>query len=261
MMRIAAIGDNCIDAYPALQKYFPGGNAVNVAVYLRRYQVESAYVGAVGRDAYGRLLKESLSKQGVDISHLHELDGSTAVTYVELVNNDRQLGDYEEGVLASFTLSEDDLSFIAGYDMVHAGIWGKVEQHFPWFRARGLITSFDFADKLDHPLVEQVLPAIDYPFFSYHQDDAYIRSCMQHAHQQGAKVVVTTLGERGSLAYDGERFYTCGIKQVQVVDSLGAGDSFIAGFLYGVGSGYPIERCLELGTEGAAITIAYFGAW
>ncbi|MBR6119224.1 MAG: hypothetical protein IKQ04_02765 [Oscillospiraceae bacterium] len=48
-MKIACIGDNCIDSYDETGKYYPGGNAVNVAVYLHRMGVESSYVGAVGR--------------------------------------------------------------------------------------------------------------------------------------------------------------------------------------------------------------------
>ncbi|CRH70096.1 fructoselysine 6-kinase [Chlamydia trachomatis] len=42
---------------------------------------------------------------------------------------------------------------------------------------------------------------------------------------------------------------------------MGAGDSFISGFIYGLLKGQPIENCLELGTESAAKTISYFGAW
>ena len=41
-MKIACIGDNCIDSYDETGKYYPGGNAVNVAVYLRRMGVESS---------------------------------------------------------------------------------------------------------------------------------------------------------------------------------------------------------------------------
>ena len=60
MMRLATVGDNCVDIYPQLGKAFSGGNAVNVAVYSRRYAMQSACVSWVGDDAYGALLKRDL---------------------------------------------------------------------------------------------------------------------------------------------------------------------------------------------------------
>lgn len=54
---------------------------------------------------------DSLSKKGVDISHLKVLPGNTAVTHVEIKNGDRILGDYDEGVMADFKLSNKDIDF------------------------------------------------------------------------------------------------------------------------------------------------------
>lgn len=48
MMRLATVGDNCVDIYPHLSKAFSGGNAVNVAVYSRRYAMQAACVSWVG---------------------------------------------------------------------------------------------------------------------------------------------------------------------------------------------------------------------
>ncbi len=67
-MKIACIGDNCIDSYDETGKYYPGGNAVNVAVYLHRMGVESSYVGAVGNDENGERLRRALLEKGVDVS-------------------------------------------------------------------------------------------------------------------------------------------------------------------------------------------------
>ena len=50
-IRVAAIGDNCIDYYDSLNESYPGGNPVNVAVYIKRLGGESSYTGAVGTDS------------------------------------------------------------------------------------------------------------------------------------------------------------------------------------------------------------------
>ena len=79
-MLIATVGDNCMDVYAQLGQSFPGGNAVNVAIYLKRLGEEASYTGVVGDDHYGEQMKKALAAKGVDISHLHTRHGSTAIT-------------------------------------------------------------------------------------------------------------------------------------------------------------------------------------
>ena len=75
MIKIACVGDNCVDFYDNTNEAFPGGNPVNVAVYVRRLGGESAYLGAVGTDDHGRLMLDALSGKGVDVSHVQVLEG------------------------------------------------------------------------------------------------------------------------------------------------------------------------------------------
>ena len=53
-------------------------------------------------------------------------------------------------------------------------------------------------------------------------------------------------------AFDGTCWY---------VDTMGAGDSYIAGFLYAHLRGFPMEACMLAGSQNSAITIGYTGAW
>lgn len=260
-MQIVTIGDNCMDVYSKEKKSYPGGNAVNVAVYLQRFGVESSYVGVVGSDQNGKQIAEAIRNKGVDVTHLHVKDGKTAVTYVELNGNDRQFVGYEEGVLADFTLSKEDIQFILGHEIVHSSTGGHCENYFQEFKQNGLVTSYDFSDDLDDPLILELIQLIDYPFFSYQKDDHFIRDFLIDTQKQGPKVVVATLGENGSLAYDGKEFYKLGVETVEVKDTMGAGDSFIAGFLYGVLNRFSIKECLKAGVRNAAKTITYPGAW
>jgi fructoselysine 6-kinase len=261
MMKLVSVGDNCMDVYHATGTSYPGGNAVNVAVYARQCGATTSYVGFVGTDDYGEQMQLALKEREVDISHLHRISGKTAVTQVELKGNERVFGEYLEGVMNHFTLNEDDLRYIEQYDVVHSGFWGHTEDFFPRWRDKQLITSFDFADKLDAPLVRTLIPFIHYAFFSYSQDDDFIRLYLQEMHGLGAKVAVATLGENGSLAYDGKFFYQQNAKSVEVIDTMGAGDAYIAGFLVGVMQQKHIKKCMELGSQKATKTITYFGAW
>ncbi|PGM49376.1 fructoselysine 6-kinase [Bacillus sp. AFS053548] len=260
-MRIVTAGDNCMDVYLANEEVFPGGNPVNVAVYLKELGADSTYIGWVGSDSFGDQMIKSIQSKGVDTSFISKKIGKTAVTHVELVNNDRHFGDYDEGVMAQFTLTDEELDFIQTQQLVHAGIWGHVDEYYPLFKQNGLLTAFDFSDQLEHDLVKTLPSYVDYSFFSYKKDDEFIRGFLKDVKTQGSKIAVATLGENGSLAFDGRHFYHFGVLEDNVVDTMGAGDSFIAGFLYGTLQGLSIQQCLELGTKTAAKTIGYFGAW
>lgn len=73
-MKFAAVGSNCIDFYENLDggTPFPGGGPVNMAVYAAEMGAQSAYVGPVGQDAFGRLLRRAVAEKGVDVSRLAE---------------------------------------------------------------------------------------------------------------------------------------------------------------------------------------------
>lgn len=204
---------------------------------------------------------ESLNAEGLDISHLKVRQGLTAITYMDMNGLDRVHGDYVEGVLEDMIFDEEDIAFAAGHDLVHSALWGKAEKVLPEIKKRGAKISFDYADRLTHELVESTLPYVDYGFYSYRQRDGYIENFLTDKVNRGMKIAVATFGDRGSLAWDGTKFYEFGIFHATLVNSVGAGDSFIAGFLYGVLNGMPIDRALECGAKIAAEVVGVFEPW
>ena len=261
-INIAAVGDNCMDVYKSTGEAYPGGNPVNVAVYIKRMNADSSYTGAVGTDEYGKRMIKAISEKGVDTSHIKVLEGKTAVTHVEHVNGDRVLGDYEEGVMADFKLDEEDIDFLCSHDLVVSGIWGMIESDLYKIKERNIPIAFDFADKPDHEITKKALPFVDYAFFSCDSDDEQeLYDFMKSVKSQGPTLVVVTRGEKGSIAYDGKEFTKYGIIQCEVVDTMGAGDSYIAGFLVGLLEGKPVKECMEMGAKSSSETIHYYGAW
>ena len=84
---------------------------------------------------------------------------------------------------------------------------------------------------------------------------------MKQIKARGPKLVITTLGDKGSIAYNGETYTTFGIIPCNVVDTMGAGDSFIAGFLKGILEEKPVEECMKMGATNSSVTLEYNGAW
>ena len=64
-----------------------------------------------------------------------------------------------------------------------------------------------------------------------------------------------------SLARADGRHESYGIVSCDVVDTMGAGDSYIAGFLNALLEGADLKDCMRKGAENAAVTIGYKGAW
>lgn len=260
-IRLAAVGDNCMDVYDAAGEAFPGGNPVNVAVYTRRLGGAASYTGVVGTDVYGERMRAALAERGVDVSHLRTAPGATAVSHVEIVDGDRVFGDYDEGVMAGFRMTEEDVAFLSGHDLVVSGLWGRTAGDLHRLKAAGVPVAFDFADKRTDPALDLALPHVDYAFFSYDGGLEEARDFLRAMRARGPGLVVATRGALGSLCFDGERFHEQGIVPCRVVDTMGAGDSFIAGFLFALLRGAPIPACMALGAETSSVTLQYGGAW
>ena len=168
-MKIACVGDNCVDYYDNTGEAFPGGNPVNVAVYVRRMGGQSAYLGAVGSDEYGGLILRALEEKGVDVRRVKRLPGATALSHVCLIDGERVFGDYDEGVMAQFVLAPGDVEFLCSHDLVVSGLWGRVEKSLAQIAARGVPVAFDCAERPEDEAAQIALPHTTLAFFS---DDA-----------------------------------------------------------------------------------------
>lgn len=258
-MKLIAVGDNCVDYYEQDGIQCAGGCSFNVSLYVRQLGGLSAYCGAVGDDEEGRFLRETLRQAGVDMTHLHTLRGKTAVTRMALQNHERRFLGYEEGVLKDFKPDGEDLTFIRSHDYVHTSVYGRVEALLPQLTGHVRIC-YDFANKLTLPDRNAILKLADFSFFSYERDDTYIRDYLEDACRQGTGLAVAMLGAEGSLAFTGTEFIRKPGNRVTVVDTTGAGDSFIAGFLYAYAQGKEVKACLDMGAARAEETISYQGA-
>ena len=206
-----------------------------------------------------------LREMGLDLTRFHVAHGPTAITYMDMNGTDRVHGDYVEGVLENMVFDAEDIAFAARHDLVHTALWGKAENVLSAIRSENpaIRISFDYCDRLDHPIIEQTRPFVDYGFFSWHEGDGpAVRDFLWHQVAEGFGTAVATFGEAGSLCYDGREFTACGISPApHVVNTVGAGDSYIAGFLYGILQGWPVIRCMEKGAEVSAQVVQVFEPW
>lgn len=260
-MSVVTVGDNCIDYYLSSKQAFPGGNALNVAVYLRRFSVDCSFISVIGDDAYGEMILSALKSYGINYDFVYKAEGATALSRVTLVNGDRVFGKYDEGVMKDFKLSDAALRFIASHRFMHTAFWGRTESYLPSIQQSGVKIFYDFADCSDAARLNMVLPHIDFALFSAETDNAETRLFLKEVMDSGLTFAVATLGAEGSLGFDGKSFVKLPAPQIEVVDTMGAGDSFAAGVLAGLEKDLDLKGCMELGTKSSAITLSYRGAW
>lgn len=260
-LRFAAVGDNCIDRFrPPLSLSLVGGNAVNVAVQLARLGRTSFYFGAVGPDTAGGRTRALLAANGVDITYLGDHPGITAYTEIDVLPSGDRVFVFEDfGVCAGYRPSEADVARLKTMDHVHIGWMDDGGALRRMLAAAGVSVSQDISVNADPANLGT--DGLSIAFASAGSDDDLAETLLQRLLAKGVPLAVVTRGNKGSFASDGVDRVEIGIRPVDVVDTTGAGDSFIAGFLSARVAGQPLLRCLEAGRDQAALTCTHVGGF
>lgn len=260
---LLGLGDNTVDTYVDRGVQFPGGNAVNVAVLARRLGAKTGYLGCLGSDEAGMLVADALRAEGVDTSRCRIRAGDNARCFIGHDGNDRRFLRSQRGVRGEWgEFSPEDLAYIAGFDWVHASIYAELDAALAALRPAIRRFSFDFSERWTQANLAATLPWLDAAFLSFPAgSDAECRELARDCAAAGPGLVVVTRGERGSLAFADGLFHSHGITPAGIVDTLGAGDGFIAAFLVARLAGKGVEEALAAGAEHAAVVCGFQGGF
>lgn len=259
-MRLAGVGDNVVDRYRDLGTMFPGGQALNVAVYAHRFGIPSAYLGALGDDVAGRHVLGAIRAEGVETTRLRVLHGPNAYAEVAVVEGNREFVGGGPGV-SKFILEPGDLDYLAGFDIVHCSESSYLEDQVPLLAGVTRL-SFDFSVRRDPAYLDPILPHVDIAEFSLADlGDAAAEAWLERIHRLGPRLVLATRGAADAIVHDGRRFWRQPSVPTELIDSLGAGDAFIARFLAGVLRNEPFEESLASAAQHASVTCRAFGAF
>ena len=259
----ATVGDNCLDVYlPPVGATLVGGSCLNVAIGLRAHGLGTAYLGAVGDDAGGRLVREALGRHGVGADGLRVVPGaSTAVTELaSKAGGERRIVREEYAVNDAYAPDEGEWEWLGGRRLVHASRTpGGLERLLALGR-RGVAVAYDFA--YDPPPDD--LRGLDVAFAP--QDalapGTEAEDAASDLRERGAACAVVTRGAQGALARDNgglERVPAAPIERV--VDTCGAGDAFIAAFLAARLGGASTADALAAGARAGGAACCHLGAF
>jgi len=259
-MKLAGVGDNVVDRYWDLGTMFPGGQALNVAVYAHRSGVDAAYLGAVGDDVAGRHILGAMQAEGIDIARVRVVPGPSGFAEVALVEGNRAFVGGGAGV-SKFRLDDADLAYLAGFDLIHSSESSYLEDQLGLLAGAAPL-SFDFSERRDPAYIEPLAAHVTIAEFSLSDlDDAAAEAWLERIHRLGPRLVLATRGPAGALLYDGQAFRRQAAVETELIDTLGAGDAFIARFLVGVLRDESFEESLAAAATAAAGTCGAYGAF
>jgi sugar/nucleoside kinase (ribokinase family) len=233
-----------------------------------------AFIGKVGDDNFAQVVLTTLEKKKVDTSHIIKSTSlNTGATVVLNYDQDRANVTYP-GAMNELQLKDIDFDFLSKARHMHfsscflqPGIRNDLTALFRGAKEIGLTTSFDAQwdpeEKWDLPL-EQLLPYVDvflpniqeFKFLTRSKTvEEGIRKLRSYAHY-----LVIKSGSDGAMAWDGKSIIVQpAFLNNRVVDCIGAGDSFNAGFIKDFINKVPIKKCLETGALTGAINTTSAG--
>ena len=272
------------------ERYVAGAEA-NVAVGLARLGHGVAYIGNVGSDGFGTAIVRALRGEGVDIRHLTVVeDGRTGVMFRER----RAVGAmdvvYHRAGSAGSMVSVDDVER-ADDDGLFAARWLHLTGITPALsgsaraattRARDLARDAGATISLDVNLrrrlwsedeaasvlrdlaagVDVVLGSPDeLALIAGVDGDAPVEEAVHAVAQLGPSSVVAKLGSEGALGFEsgGKAVLESGFGVPTVIDPVGAGDAFCAGFIAGRLDGVDLATALRMGNACGALAVAVSG--
>jgi fructoselysine 6-kinase len=259
---LAAVGDNCIDRFlPPLGLSTVGGNAVNVAVQLARLGHRAAYFGAVGDDTDGRRVLSGLTDSELDLTGLRIIAGGRTA-YTDIATNsdgEREIRFEDFGVCRGYRASSADIERLQRMRHVHIG-WlddgGALKRRL---QAAGISVSQDLGVNAD--AVHLAPQGLSVAFASAGPSEIEAEALLRQMLSAGTGIAVVTCGPLGSRASDGRARVAISAAPARVVDTTGAGDSFIAGFLDAHLGGADLAAALAAGAKLAALTCGHFGGF
>lgn len=234
-----------------------------------------AFIGKIGKDKFGEVVLESLQNNDVDVSMIKVDDKyGTGATIVLNVEEDRANTTYPGAMdfLTINDISEDDLSrakhlHFSSY-FLQAGMRGDLGELFRAAQGLGLTTSFDMqwdpGENWDLD-IEDILPHVNV-FLPNETELIYLsgKNDLNEAISFIKKyidILAIKSGNEGSTVCFGDEIINLpAFLNESVVDAIGAGDSFNAGFIYKFIMGNSIPECQEFGNlTGAMSTTAAGG--
>ena len=260
MLRLSPVNVSTLEEAQQFQVDVAGAES-NVAVGLARMELKVGWISKLVDNSIGRLIANRIHWHGVDISRIVWADnGRNGLYYLEPGADPRPtrlIYDRGDSAFTKLTFEEVDKEYVAGAKLLHlSGITpalgdsarGLIDRIVDYAKASDTLVSLDVnyrqklwsppvARKMLAPIIEKVdilICSLNDAATVFEQTDKNPEAVIKNLHKRFLNhTVVLTMAAEGALAYDGNKIWQENAFSAGVVDRIGRGDSFSAGFLYG----------------------------
>ena len=236
-----------------------GGQASNAAYLLGKWGIDTYFLGLVGKDEYGKIIKNELNNVGVNTDYIEE-NGKTTISYIVVnsINGTRTPLTYHPTDYKMKLIDEDinpDIILTDGYeyDMVN-----KLLDKYP-----NCISVLDAEKNNDDVinLAKRVTYVVASKSFLEKfsnikiDNDDKLDEAIKIANKHFNNLIVT-LEDRGCI-YNGKIIPSI---KVKAIDSTGAGDIFHGAFVYGLANLWDIDKILKFSNIAGALSVTRLGS-
>jgi len=228
------------------------------------------FISKIGGDPLGQIAAERLSAAGVDISRIKQGTSktSTGITVVLPYPQHRYILTYP-GTMFEMQSSEIDIDYVCrarhfhlSSFFLHRALRPRILDLFRQAKSAGLTTSLDTNDDPEDKWGQDLIDVLKYVDLFFPND----REAKKIAHTADlsqalnflaglCKVVVVKRGSGAAICRSGDEQWSLSPPKVKMVDDVGAGDTFDAGFVHSYLLGAKLEDCLAFANIAAAYSV------
>lgn len=253
-----------------------GGKGANQAVAAKRSEAATNFIGAIGNDEAGEMMRELLSEEGIELSGVQTLEKqATGQAYIIVDDQGENSIMIHSGANNAFTPEQvkAHADVIKASDFVVAQFESTLESTIEAFsiaREAGVKTILNPAPALEQ-VPEELLKVTDMIIPNETEteiltgikvtDEASLKAAADHLHQLGIEAVIITIGSKGAF-YDvqGHNGIIPAFK-VNAVDTTAAGDTFIGAMSSVLEKDFSnLEEAIKYGNKASSVTVQRFGA-
>ena len=259
--RLAGVGEELYCKDFSLQL---GGGLPATLINLGRLGIETKIATELGNDIFSNFAKEKFIENGVAPTNLYEGEKIPLnITSAIILPKDRTFYSYGKGTIEPDEKAMETFYTIATGSKICMMQLGGFLPVYKKLKEEGTILVLDtgWDDEMSFEKYDEYLNTADY-YTPNRKEALRITGAdnekdAAYALKKYFDKVVVKVDADGCIGIDGDDYFFCpSIEEFKNVDSTGAGDAFLAGFMYGLFYDYPLKDCIEYGniTGGKAVT-------
>lgn len=261
-----------------------GGAELNVAIGCARLGLKSGWISRLGQDDFGKHILKTVRGEGIDTSQIELVEGyQTSVYFREVMaNGDSRSFYYREKSPTSTMRAESlDENYFRNSKVLHiTGVFPSINDNnkeillkaVELAKKNNLLISFDPNIRLKmwtksqaREFINKFLSEVDILLVGDEEisiliDEEDTNEAIKKFHDMGIDKVVVKRGAKGAIGSDGSNIYdVAAIKPKALIDTVGAGDGFAAGFLSAYLKGDSFEESIEFANAVGSLVVGIEG--